>query len=65
LFLDWRGDPVPKWLQGDLGALAKVGSVLGARQSETRRDGRFCTSSDAKNLARIRIRAVLLCLVLA
>jgi hypothetical protein len=39
LFLDWRGDPVPKRLQGDLGALAKAGSALGARQSETRREG--------------------------
>jgi hypothetical protein len=66
LFLDWSGDPASKRVKGDAVASAKTGSALGARQLETRRDGRFCTSFGAKKLARIyRYAQRSLCLILA
>jgi hypothetical protein len=66
LFLNWCGDPALKRVKGDAVASAKTGSALGARQLETRRDGRFCTSFSAKKLARIHRYALRsLCLILA
>ena len=66
LFLNWCGDPALKRVKGDAVASAKTGSALGARQLETRRDGRFCTSFSAKKLAPIYGYALRsLCLILA
>jgi hypothetical protein len=66
LFLNWSGDPASKRVKGDAAASAKTASALGARQLETRRDGRFCTSFSAKKLARIHGYALRsLCLILA
>ncbi len=53
LFLDRRGDPALSQVKGDAGASAETGSALGVHQSETQRDGRFCTSSSTKKLVRI------------
>ena len=65
LFLDWRGDRASRRSMGDATASAEVGSALGARQSETRRDGLFCANSGAKVLDRIQIRSSRLHLILS
>ncbi len=57
LFYDWRGGSALKRSTGDVTASFEIGSALGARQSETRRDGLFCTNSCAKPLDRIQIRS--------
>ncbi|MEP4771891.1 MAG: hypothetical protein ABJX50_03980, partial [Rhizobiaceae bacterium] len=46
-------DPELKRAQRDAFASGKRGSALGVRQSQTLREGRFCTNLGAKALGRI------------
>jgi len=46
-------DPLGKRAQRDAFASGKTGSPSGVRQSETRRDGRFCANIGGKPLGRI------------
>jgi hypothetical protein len=50
---------------GDAMASVEIGSELGARQSETRRDGLLCTNSCVQSLDRIQIRSSRLYLILS
>ena len=65
LFHDWGGDPVSKRSKGDAPASFEIGSALGARQSETRRDELFCANSCARSLDRIQIRSSIPYLILS
>ncbi len=50
LFLDWRGEPRPRRSKSDVYPSLESGLGLGVRQSETRRDGRFCINMNLKSL---------------
>ncbi|MEP4176286.1 MAG: hypothetical protein ABJL63_14510, partial [Rhizobiaceae bacterium] len=50
---DWRDDPELKRAQRDALASGKRGSALGVRQSQTLREGGFCTNLGAKALGRM------------
>ena len=47
-------DPVVKRVKLDAPVSGETGSPSGVRQSETRRDGRFCTDIGAEPLDRIK-----------